>query len=417
MVNQTKTKCCVVGGGPAGIFLGYLLARSGVDVVVLEKHADFLRDFRGDTIHPSTLELLYELDLLDEFLPLVDFRAEELEVNFQGKNYKGPTFSHLKTHCKFICFVPQWDFLNFLSSKAKQFDEFELVLNARATDVIRDGDTVVGVKYLKDEVEHTVMADLLVAADGRSSTIRNHSNIDVISCGVPVDALWFRLDRPQIEKPHTLGWLKDGHMLITIPRKSHYQVANLIKKGSLDYLRSKGISEFRKTVGNVCPPLTHAASRLSDWQEVKLLSIQINRMTKWYQRGLLFIGDAAHAMSPIGGVGINLAIQDAVAAANVLAEPLAAGTVNQSHLEKIQLRRQPAATRIQRIQARAHAVLFGGDSNPETPILVPRYLRLLLWVFAPVLRRIAGYLIGIGFQQEHIQCKPKNKESKQQHPS
>jgi len=406
VASEPHLKCCVVGGGPAGIFLGYLLARSGVSVIVLEKHTDFLRDFRGDTIHPSTLQLLDELDLLDDFLPMTDFQSKQLKVSLDGKTLDGPSFAHLRTKCKFVGFVPQWDFLNLLSDKARQFPEFDLRMGTEATEAIREHGKVVGVRCKSEQGEHEVHADLVVAADGRGSTIRDATQHQVVETGVPIDALWFRLDKPEDDDGHTLAWLKAGHMLVTIPRRTHYQVAMVIRKGSFDLIKSDGIDAFRKTIGEVCPPLRDAASKLAGWDSVKLLTVQINHLTQWYEDGLLFIGDAAHAMSPMGGVGINLAIQDAVATANLLVGPLLSSTLTTDHLRAVQSRREPAARRTQRLQARMHAMLLGSNAAPDRAIAVPWYTRAIVWLFGPLLRRIAGQWIGMGFQPERIETKP-----------
>jgi 2-polyprenyl-6-methoxyphenol hydroxylase-like FAD-dependent oxidoreductase len=405
MDQANKTGCCVVGGGPAGIFLGYLLARAGVRVIVLEKHADFLRDFRGDTIHPSTMQLLKELDLLDDFLPLVDFRTDTLWVNVQGKRFQGPTFKHTKTACPFIGFIPQWDFLNLLSSHAKRFPEFDLRMSTKATDVLREGDRVVGVRCESESGSDEIRADLVVAADGRTSTIRGVTDHGIEEQGIPIDVLWFRLDRPEKDDGHTLAWLKDGHMMITIPRRDHYQVAMVIQKGGFDQIKAAGIDKLRETVAEVCPILSKAASGVQVWDQVKLLTVQINRMQRWHEPGLLFIGDAAHAMSPVGGVGINLAIQDAVAAANLLVDPLRQESVSDADLAKVQARREPAARKTQRLQTLVHANLFGRGRAPGRPFSPPWFLRLLIKPLAPLLRRLAGRWIGMGFQPEHVSAK------------
>ncbi|WP_419580303.1 FAD-dependent oxidoreductase [Stieleria magnilauensis] len=405
MDKVETTTCCIVGGGPAGIFLGFLLARAGVPVVVLEKHADFLRDFRGDTIHPSTLELMNELGLLDQVLEITDFRAEQLYVNFEGRSIAGPTFAHLPTKCKFIGFVPQWDFLTLLSEQGRKFDTFDLRMNTHASDVIREHGKVVGVRCESPDGEYTIRADLVVAADGRSSTLRAATNQQVIEDGVPIDALWFRLDRPAEDDGHTLAWFRDGHMLVTIPRRTHYQVAMIIRKGGFDAIKQRGLNHFRETIGVVCPSLKQVAEGLGDWKDVKLLTVQVNHLPKWYEDGLLFIGDAAHAMSPMGGVGINVAIQDAVAAANLLTEPLRSGSLATKHLQAVQTRREPAARKTQHWQVRMHAMLFGGNTSPDQAILVPWYAKIGAWLFAPILRRLAGKYIGMGFQPEHVESK------------
>lgn len=401
--HSQQTTCCIVGGGPAGIFLGYQLARSGIKVVVLEKHADFLRDFRGDTVHPSTMQLLKELGLLDEFLPLVDFRGEKLRVNIEGKSYIGPRFDHLKTACPFVGLVPQWDFLNLLSQRGGRFPEFDLRMKTKATDVLREGGRVSGVRCESEAGDYEIRCDLVVAADGRSSTIRGVTQHAVQEQGIPIDVIWFRLDRPEKDDGHTLAWFQDGRMLVTIPRRDHYQVAMVIQKGAFEQIKAKGIESFRETISSVCPVLAPVVRRLADWNDVRLLTVQINRLLRWHEPGLLFIGDAAHAMSPVGGVGINLAIQDAVAAANLLVEPLRRGTVSDDDLAKVQRRREPAARKTQRLQVLIHSSLFGRGRGPGQPFSPPWYLRLLVVPLLPLLRRIAGRWIGIGFQPEQIQ--------------
>ncbi|QDU58564.1 FAD-dependent oxidoreductase [Aeoliella mucimassa] len=398
-----STICCIVGGGPAGMFLGYLLARAGIQITVLEKHTDFLRDFRGDTIHPSTMQLLKELDLLDEFLPLVDFRTDTLHVNIEGQDFVGPTFKHLNTTCPFIGFVPQWDLLNLMSEQASRYAEFDLRMGTKAVDVIRDNERVVGVRWESATEQGEILADLVVAADGRSSTIRDAVHRQASQQGIPIDVLWFRLDRPEEDDSHTLAWLKNGHMLVTIPRRDHYQTAMVIKKGAFDSIQQHGLPAFRETIAEVCPLLANVAEGVQDWQQVKLLTVEISRLERWHQEGLLFIGDAAHAMSPVGGVGINLAIQDAVATANLLAEPLRQQNVSEQHLAAVQHRRERAAIRTQRVQSMVHSLLFGHASSPGQPFSPPWYVRIGVSVLQPVLRRLAGRWVGIGFQPEHIE--------------
>ena len=413
--GDEKTTCCIVGGGPAGIFLGYLLSRAGISVIIVEKHGDFLRDFRGDTIHPSTLELLDELGLLEEFLPLTDFRAPNLKINIDGTEFEGPDFSTLKTKCKFIGFVPQWDFLNFVSAKAKPLSGFDLRMNTRAVDVTRNDNRVTGVVCEAGDGEskssYTIRADLVVAADGRSSTIRSKTQLPLEAIGIPIDVLWFRLDRPSSDDTETLAWLKDGHMLVTIPRKNHYQVAMVIQKGGFDAIKAENIQSLKETIGNVCPKLREVALKLSDWNEFKLLTVQINRMKRWHEPGLLFIGDAAHAMSPVGGVGINLAIQDAVAASNHLTASLKTGNLKESDLAAVQKRREKGTRRTQRMQSFIHKNVFDPNRDPTRPFSPSKPLRLVVRLLAPLIRRIAAKWIGVGFTPEHINTLEQKNES------
>lgn len=403
MVSSNSTTCCIVGGGPAGIFLGYLLARAGVPTTILEKHKDFLRDFRGDTIHPSTMQLMEELGLYEEFQPLIDFQADTLSVNIDGEQFLGPTFKYLDTSHPFIGFVPQWDLLNFMSSQGKRFPEFDLRTETKATDLIREGDSTVGVRWESADAEGEIRADLVVAADGRDSTIRASAHHEIHQAGIPIDVLWFRLDRPEQEDVATLGWLKDGHMLVTIPRRSHYQTAMVIKKGTFEKIQENGLEAFRNTIGDVCPLLAKVAQGIQDWNQVKLLTVQMNQLKKWHEPGLLLIGDAAHAMSPVGGVGINLAIQDAVATANELATPLREQSLTENHLASIQLRRERAARKTQSLQAIVHSMLFGHGAGPGEPFAPPWYFRAAVRLLAPKLRPLAGRWVGLGFQPEHIQ--------------
>lgn len=394
------TTCCIAGGGPAGLTLGYLLAKQGVPVIVLEKHADFLRDFRGDTIHPSTFELMSELGLLDEILESVDFRASQLFVNFEGQRLAGPTFEHLPTQCPFIGFVPQWDFLNLIARHAVELPTFELRTGTRAVDLMRSGERVIGVHCEHDDQHYEIRADLVVAADGRDSTLRQSSGQIPVETGVPIDVLWFRLDCPEEEDTDTLAWIRDGQMLVTLPRTTHYQVAMVIQKGRFREIQQKGVGRFQETIGNICPGLRQVAQHLKSWDHVKVLTVQINRLEKWYQPGLLLIGDAAHAMSPVGGVGINLAIQDAVAAANRLVLPLRNGNLEPRHLRSVQQRRERATRRTQWLQARVHRLLFGGKQAADRPIQIPWLVRWTLWLAAPFLRPLAGRIIGLGMQPE-----------------
>ena len=384
--------------------MGFLLARSGVRVTVLETHADFLRDFRGDTIHPSTFEVMRQVGLLDEVLAVTDFRASTLSLNFEGHSLRGPDFSHLDVTCPFIGFAPQWDLLNLVAEEAKRLPTFRLRMSTRATGVVREGGRVVGVRCeARGGSEEVIACDLAVAADGRGSTLRESAQNEVIEEGVPIDALWFRLDRPAGDDGHTLAWLRNGHMLVTIPRRTHYQIAMVVRKGAFPEIQSRGLPAFRETVSTVCPPLADVAGSLFGWEDVKLLTVQINRLARWHEPGLLFIGDAAHAMSPMGGVGINLAVQDAVAAANALWQPLRNGSVTEEDLRRVQVRREPPTVRTQSLQRKAHETLFGRSRGADQAYDISLGSKIAVRVLSPLLRRRLGHIIGMGFQPESVE--------------
>ncbi|WP_298860047.1 FAD-dependent oxidoreductase [uncultured Gimesia sp.] len=401
--RQITTRCCVVGGGPAGLFLGYLLARAGVEVIVLEKHKDFLRDFRGDTIHPSTLELMHELGFLEEFLQIADKHFDSLDMNFEGQQIPGPYFTHLPTKCKFITFAPQWDFLNLLVKHAEEYPHFQVHMQAEATNLIYEEDRVVGVKVDGVNGEYEIHADLVVGADGRGSQMRIDAGVEVIEQGIPIDVLWFRVGKSGDLNDHTLARIKQGRMLITVDRGDYFQTGMIIQKGHFDEMKQKGLEVFRKRVIDILPDLAEGIAEIDDWKKIRLLSIQVNHITNWAQPGLLFIGDAAHAMSPVGGVGVNLAVQDAVATANLLADKLYVGNVTLNDLKQVQLRREPPARKTQRMQIFAHQRLFGGSTAPGKPVSISWALRKIAGLFAPILRRKAGKIVGLGFLSEHIQ--------------
>jgi 2-polyprenyl-6-methoxyphenol hydroxylase-like FAD-dependent oxidoreductase len=400
MAENLTTRCCIVGGGPAGMMLGFLLARAGVDVVVLEKHADFLRDFRGDTIHPSTLEFMHELGLLDEFLKLPHQRLEEASAQIGDTRFTVADFRHLPTVCKFIALMPQWDFLNFLAAQGARYKSFGLMLSADVTDVIFEGARAVGVRVNTLEGAREVRADLIVGADGRHSIVREKAGFKVLDLGAPMDVLWMRMSRRPDDQNETLGRIDAGHVFIKLNRGDYWQCAFVIPKGATDQVHREGLAAFRDEIRKLSPGLGDRVEELKSWDDVKLLTVAIDRLEQWYRPGLLCIGDAAHTMSPIGGVGINLAVQDAVAAANLLYEPLRRGRPNEAELAAVQRRRVFPMRVIQGIQLfiqdRVIRRVLASTQRPAAPAA----FKTLDWL--PVLRRIPAYIMGIGVQREHV---------------
>ncbi len=396
-----KTTCCVAGGGPAGMMLGFLLARAGVPVAVLEKHADFLRDFRGDIVHPSTLELMHELGLLDEFLKLPHQEVDHLAGKIGGQSIAMADFSHLPTRCKFLALMPQWDFLNFMADHGKRYGGFDLHMRTEVTDLIDEGGRVVGVRAKSPQGEVEIRADLVVGCDGRHSTVRERARLQVEDIGAPIDVLWFRVSRKPDDATDLFGHIEAGKMMVMLDRGDYWQCAYVIPKGGIEQVKAKGLPAFRDAVVLMTPFFKDRIGEIRDWDDVKLLTVTVDRLRKWYKPGLLCIGDAAHAMSPVGGVGINLAVQDAVATANILAGPLRDGKVTSEHLEAVQRRRAPPMQAIQRLQVIAQNTLLApalaNASRPSVPFPVR-----LMQVF-PILRRIPARVIGLGFRREHIQ--------------
>jgi 2-polyprenyl-6-methoxyphenol hydroxylase-like FAD-dependent oxidoreductase len=401
--TSLRTQCCIAGGGPAGLVLGYLLARAGVGVIVLEKHADFLRDFRGDTIHPSTLTVLDDLGLLEAFLELPHQEVRELVGDVYGQSVPIADFSHVDAPRPFMVLIPQWDFLDFIAAQARRLPNFSLRTGTKALGVIEEGGAVVGVEAESATGGFAVHADLVVAADGRHTTLRGSAGLESVDLGAPIDVLWFRVPRdPANDRSQTGGSIRPGALLVTLNRDDYWQCAYVIPKGSLDRLQALGIEAFRARVGEIAPFLRAAAETLADWDQIKLLSVQISRMPRWYREGLLCIGDAAHAMSPVGGVGINLAIQDAVATSNLLAEALRQGRVAVDDLAAVQARRDWPARVTQRAQiAIQNEVLAPVLAGTAAPANLPLPLRLLQRL--PMLRRLPARLVGIGVRPERVQ--------------
>jgi 2-polyprenyl-6-methoxyphenol hydroxylase-like FAD-dependent oxidoreductase len=402
--SALRVTCCIAGGGPAGVMLGFLLARAGVRVAVLEKHKDFFRDFRGDTIHPSTLQVMHELGLLDAFLKVRHDEVRDLRVVIGDTEIQMADFTHLPTVCKFIALMPQWDFLNFLSKQGRHYPGFDLHMETDATDIIVQGDRVVGVRADSPEGPVEIEADLVVAADGRHSTIRERAGFVADSLGAPMDVLWLRLSRKPSDPEQTGGFINYGHMLVALNRRDYWQCAFVIRKGGYDEIKARGLDVFRAQIVKLAPHFSDRLGELKDWDDIKLLTVAVDRLQKWWRPGLLCIGDAAHAMSPIGGVGVNVAVQDAIAAANILAAPLREGRLTNDHLDQVQKRRTFPMKVIQGMQLTVQNRLIDRLLNSDQPIEVPWVMKL--FNIFPVLRRIPARIVGIGVRPEHVRTPP-----------
>jgi 2-polyprenyl-6-methoxyphenol hydroxylase-like FAD-dependent oxidoreductase len=399
MPEKLQTRCVIVGGGPAGMMAGYLLARAGVQVAVLEKHADFNRDFRGDTIHPSTLELMHELGLLDEFLKQPHQEVRELRAVVNEQVVPIADFTRLPTRCKFIAFMPQWDFLNFLSGYAKRFPTFQLHMETEVVDLLIENERVTGVRAKTPRGELEAPADLVIGADGRHSIVQARAGLERREFGVAIDVLWMRISKKEGDPEQSFGFFQQGKLLVLLDRGDYWQSGFVIPKGGFDEIKARGLPQFQKDIVSFAGFLHDRVAELDNWSKIKLLTVQINRLRDWCREGLLCIGDSAHAMSPAGGVGINLAIQDAVATANLLAEKLRNGAVSVDDLRKVQARREWPTRLIQGMQVFIHRRVVTGRASDDKQSL-PFVVRLLKWF--PILRQLPARFIGLGPCPEHF---------------
>ena len=395
-----RTSCCVAGCGPAGALLGYLLARAGVPVVVLEKHGDFLRDFRGDTIHPSTLEILDELGLADRFLSLPHTKVSKLSIQTTTGQKVVISLEHLRSKFRFIAMVPQWDFLEFLTSEAARFPAFRLIRNAEVVGLLETGGVIHGVRYRDQAGEHSLEAPLTVGADGRASVTRQAASLPQVQTAAPMDVFWFRVSRQPGELTEIGLRLAAGLGLVLLDRNDYWQIAYLIPKGAADRVRQRGLDAFRASILSVVPELEDRVAEIRDWDQVKLLTVRADRLTRWHRPGYLAIGDAAHAMSPVGGVGINIAIHDATVAANILWRPLLTGTIRESDLARVQRRREFAVRVIQAFQSAVQSQIIKPMLHASKPPSLPWVLRATLRV--PVLRDVPPRLVAFGIRRPHV---------------
>lgn len=404
MPDDIQTSCVIAGAGPAGLMLGYLLARAGVDVVVAEKHGDFLRDFRGDTIHPSTLEVMRELGLIDEFLQLPHTRAPKLSAEMGGRTVTIADFSRLPVENRFIAFMPQWDFLNFLAEKARAYPNFRLVMQAGVIDLIDEAGRISGLVVETAEGQVRVMSQLVVGADGRNSVVRAKGGLAVESFGVPSEVLWMKLSKQPGDPADVMGHAGPRQGLVLIDRGDYWQCGFVLRKGTYAEILEGGIEPFRQMVSGISPFPGDRMLEIRSFEDVRLLTVRIDRLTQWWRPGLLCIGDAAHAMSPIGGVGVNLAIQDAVAAANILARPLRDVLLSDRDLAAVERRRSFPTRATQKLQLMMRSRRRKGQGAAEKRKGPPAFVRgIARW---PVLAHLAGRLIGLGFRMEHVRTPP-----------
>ncbi len=395
-----QTKVCIAGGGPAGVCLGYLLARAGIEVVVLEKWPDFFRDFRGDTIHPSTMEVLGELGLLEEFLKLPHNEVKKIFGIIGGQEVQMADFTHLKVRCPFVALIPQWDFLNFIAGHGRKYPQFKLMMETEAVDIIDENGIIVGARAKSKTGELEIRAELVVGADGRHSIVREKSGLAARELGVPIDVLWFKLTRLASDPEQSMGNADRGRLMVMLDRGDYWQCAFVIKKGALGEFKNSGLRAFRRDVEKLVPFLAGRMEEIKDWDQVKLLSVTVDHLQKWYKPGLVCIGDSAHAMSPIGGVGINLAIQDAVAAANILIPKFKQGSVESKDLAAIQKRRQSPTLKTQKLQLFLQNHIISRVLDSERHINLPLFFRILRRF--PYLTRFPARALGLGFRAEHV---------------
>ncbi|MFT3731460.1 MAG: FAD-dependent oxidoreductase [Hyphomicrobium sp.] len=397
------TACAIVGAGPAGLMLGLLLARAGIDVTVIEKHGDFLRDFRGDTIHPSTLEVMHELGLADELLKLPHTEARSLHAEIGGKDITIADFSWLPTKNRFIVFMPQWDFLNFLAREAGRYPNFRLLMRTEVTDLITDDGRIAGLRASSPDGPITIRSSLIVGADGRNSVTRRLAGLDVESFGIPSEVLWMKFSHSTDDPPYVMGHAGPRQGFVMIDRGNYWQCGYIVRQGTYADIKAGGIEAFKSMVAAVSPLPADRVQELHSFDDVHLLSIRIDRLKRWWRPGLLCIGDAAHAMSPIGGVGVNLAIQDAVAAANILAAPLMRGTASDDDLAAFEKRRTFPTKATQKIQLMMRSEKRKREANETTRSGPPGFIKgIARW---PILAHVAGRLIGLGFRPEHVRIK------------
>ncbi len=401
--DHIHTDCAIAGAGPGGLMLGLLLARAGVDVTILEKHGDFLRDFRGDTIHPSTLEVMHELGLLEGLLKLPHTQAPRLHAEIGGQDVTLADFSRLPTRCRFIAFMPQWDFLDYVTQEAEKLPNFRLVMQAGVTDLIEEHGRIAGLRADTPNGMIEVTAALVVGADGRNSLVREKAGLEVENFGVPSEVLWMKLSHAPDDPLYTMGHGGPRQGFVMVDRGEYWQCGYVVRKGSFVDLKAKGIEAFRATLAEVSPLPPERMQEIRSWKDVHLLSVRIDRLKRWWRPGLLCIGDAAHAMSPIGGFGVNLAIQDAVAAANILAAPLKDGTLKDRHLAAVEARRSfptRATQKLQLMMRRGRGKRDADKTKREGP---PSFIRgIARW---PILAYLAGRLVGLGFRPEHVRLR------------